>query len=578
MKIIKYLFITISLMVTITACEDFLSVSPKGVLTEDQLTDPKYIDGFVTAAYAAMLLNISTQSTQYFIEGGIRAGDSYKGGGSLEEQPGWTEMTLFTPVNIFFNYINWFWTEGYSGISRCNTALHALNNVSEDVFPEKTVRIAEMRFLRGVYYFKLKILFKWIPWIDEDLPSAEYENISNHPSDAVNDLGIWQNIYNDFKFAAENLPTEQEDIGRCNKYAAEGLLIKTLLFMAYEQDVNNHVVNINTEKLNEALDYCDDIINSGRYDLCTDFAENFLPEYDNSTPESLWELQFSIDDGTSVGRLDFGNGLSAPAWGTYFPCCDFHKPSHNLVNAFRTDANGLPLFDTYNNEEITGNTNYFPGNTFDPRLSHTVAIPGYPWKYDPELLYDSTGSKAPQIFGYFNSLKENVSPDCSCVYKSDEVANSMNKRVVRYDEILLWKAEALIQLGRHMEALPIINQVRQRAANSIDRLKFADDSYLLNYNVGLYENGVNCNWDQDFAFQALVWENRLETACEGRRFFDLVRWGIAEDVVDAYFSKEGQRFSWLGEGNFTSGRDEYLPIPNAQVEKSKGVYIQNVGY
>ncbi len=569
--------LTVLLIITLSACEDFLSVIPKGEMTAEQLAGPEYIDGFVNAAYAHMLTQEHTGTYRFTFHGCTRSDDSYKGGSGIDDIVYWQDMELFAPVTASTGLTDVLWWEGYGTIHRCNTALKNLNAVEVEDYPKKAERMGEMRFLRGLTYFKLKLLFKWIPWIDEKLPDDEYNDISNRPDDAENDLGLWQNIYDDFKFAAENLPAEQEEKGRCTRYAAEAFLVRTLLYMAYEQDENYEIININTEKLSEALGYCDDIMSSGKYDLCDDFANNFLPEYDNNTPESIWELQFSIDDGLPQGRLDWGNQVNAPAWEPHFQCCDFHKPSHNLVNAFKTGDNGLPLFDSYNNEEITDNPDYFLDNTFDPRLSHTVAIPGYPWKYDAGLIFDST-ARNPNTYGYFNSLKENVSPDCPCVYKPYFVANSMNKREVRYAEVLLWKAEILIQLGRHMEALPIINQIRERAANSVDRLKFADDSYLLDYHVELYEDGVNCNWDQDFAFQALLWENRLEMACEGRRFFDLVRWGIAEEVLNQYFAKEGQRFFYLENGYFTSGRNEYLPIPEGAMDRAGGLYVQNNGY
>jgi hypothetical protein len=579
MNRLKYIILMSLMVIGMTNCtKDLLDVNPKGILTDDQLSSADNIEGFVISAYSYIPSLWYWDTLNSWPHGSVRSDDAYKGGGSLTDQTPWYQMEVFTLTTPTIGNIDGPWYKGYCGISRCAAALRALKNVDESEFPLKEQRIAEMRFLRGWIYFKLKLLFRWIPWFHEDVPSTEYGLYSNHPEGMTSDLELWQKIYDDFKAAAEVLPAEQEEKGRPTKYAAEGFLVKTLLWMAYEQDENNRLTNINTERLNEALEYCDDIIESGKYDLCPDFAENFLPEYDNNTPESLWEIQYSIDDGTENGRVNWGDQLNAPWWTPYFNCCDFHKPSYNLVNAFKTDESGLPLFDTFNNEEIDNAHSYFARNTWDPRFSHTVAAPGYPWKYDTNLLYDSVGSRKPEIYGYFNSLKENVSPNCGCLYKPFYVQNSMNKREIRYDEVLLWKAEILIQTGRHMEALPLINEIRSRAANSTGRLKFALGIPLLNYKVGLYIDGVNCTWDDDFAFKALVWENRLEMACEGRRFFDLIRWGIAEEVMNAYFEKEKTRYDWLKDGHFTSGRDEYLPIPQAQMNWSQGVYKQNVGY
>src|SRR5699024_10280883 len=126
-----------------------------------------------------------------------------------------------------------------------------------------------------------------------------------------------------------------EEAVRANKYGAEAYLVQTLLWMAYVQDENHQVVTINEERLTEALGYANDIIENGGFGLSEDFAHNFMLEYDNSTPESIWELQFSIDDGTPRGNLNEGNGLTAPWWTPHFSCCDFHKASYNMVNVFK---------------------------------------------------------------------------------------------------------------------------------------------------------------------------------------------------------------------------------------------------
>jgi len=585
MKKVKNYIILGLLIISTANCKDYLNVNPKGIILESQLSDAKYIEGLVTSAYAWRSVTGYYGTYPYTMNdwiASVRSDDSYKGGGSLDDQTPWYQMEVFSLVNSNVGNNDGPWILGYLGISRCNAALRALNNIDETIFPLKTIRTAEMRFQRGLIYFKLKERFKWIPIFDETLTATEITKVPNRPEGATDDLGLWQKIYDDFKFAVDNLPETQTDVGRADKYAAEAFLVKTLLWMAYPQDLNNQVTGLDASKLTEALGYCDDIINSGKYSLCSDFADNFLPEYDNNTPESLFEVQYTINDGAGSGQLDKGNELTEPWWTPFFSCCDFNKATYNMVNAFRVDANGLPLFDTYNDAEITDKNAYFGGNTWDPRLSHTVAIPGYPWKYqtDPLVKYDSAGSRKPEIYGYMHNMKENVRTDCPCQYKPFFEYNSMNLREVRFDEVLLYKAEILIKLGRHMEALPIINQIRQRAASSTDRLKYVDGSSFLNYKVGQYLPGVNCTWDGDFAWKALVWEARLEMAMEGRRIFDMVRWGIAKDVMNAYFDKESIRLGrdWLKIGRFNSGRDEFLPIPQLEIDRAVGAYVQNPGY
>ena len=252
-----------------------------------------------------------------------------------------------------------------------------------------------------------------------------------------------------------------------------------------------------------------------------------------------------------------------------------------MVNAFKTDAKGIPMFDDYNAEEITSTNRktYFANNKWDPRIGHTVAIPGLPWKYQQNLLFDSSGSRDPANYGYFNSLKENVESNSPGLVNLFWMWNSKNEIAIRYDRVLLQKAEILIRLGREAEALPIINQIRQRAANSTGRLKFANGSPTLPYNISLYQPGVNISWTNANAWKALMFENRLEFAMEGVRWYDLVRWGIAGSTINAYFAKEYPRSrSWMKDGKFTPGRDEFMPIPQPQKNYSFGVYQQNPGY
>ena len=566
-----------------TGCSDYLEVYPKGVLAEDLISGPENLDGYVTSAYAYMPQVGFGSSHNPWMHGSIRSDDAYKGGGGLSDQIPWHEMEIFSAVTPNVGNNDGPWYLGYCAVSRCNTGLRVLNVADQATYPNKNVRIGEMRFLRGFHHFNMKLFWKYIPYIDEneEQTAYHYEFLSNRPEGMTNDIPLWEKILEDFKAAEQALPENQPDRGRVDKNAARAFIARTLMFMAYEQNDNHQVININKARLTEALTYIDQITSQEgqKVDLCPDYAENFLFEYDNITKESIWEIQYSMNDGSTNGKMNIGDELNAPWWPPHFDCCDFHKVSYNLANAFKTDANGLPMFDTFNDEELAGNYQaYFGNNTFDPRYSHTVATPGHPWKYSSTVMYDSTASRAPFQYGYLHSMKENVAVDCPCLWKPFYTYNSMNKRVVRYAEILLWKAECLIQLDRQAEALPLINKVRERAANSTGRLVFPDGSPLLKYNIALYQDGVNCNWTKEFAWQAMQWENRLELGCEGRRFFDLMRWGILEPTMNAYFAKERQRYNWMENAIFIAGRDEFKPIPQAQMNWAHGEYVQNPGY
>lgn len=576
---IVLLVLLISLAIT-SGCEDSLDITPKGIITEDQLTDPKNVDGLVTAAYARYGRMHPEDTYNSWITS-VRSDDAYKGGGGLDDQPAWYQMEVFSLTNPNMGNNNKTWVEGYQVISRINTAIKAIKRMDETKYPVAS-RLGEMRFLRGWMYMKLKERWKWIPYIDDEVDADGIYHVSNHPDEMENDLPLWQKIYDDFKFAAENLPSSQDEIGRVNKFAAKAYLAKTLLWMAYPQDNNHQVTGLDKAKLTEALEHCNYVIDEGSYSLATDFMHNFVLEWDNRSPESIWEYQYSIRDGTSFmgvsGFLNTGNGLTAPWWTPYYTCCDFHKASINLLNAFKVNNEGLPKFDNFNEDEIDERNAYFADNQFDSRLGHTIGIPGFPWKYQEELRYDSAGSRMPSEYGYLHSMKEQVRTDSPGLFNYFWMFNSKNQQEVRLAEVLLWKAEILIQLDRHKEALPIINQIRKRASNSTDRLKLGDGTYPTTYTVNLYEDGVNINWDKIKAWEALIWEKRLEFAMEGRRLYDLVRWGIAAEVMNEYFEKERERRVWMNIAFFEKGRDEFLPIPQNQINQSEGVYKQNPRY
>jgi len=569
------IFITASFLV-VSACQDHLDFQPKGTLTEDQVTTVDNLDALVTAAYAAIGNDFwNNPITSMWAYSSVRSDDAYKGGGSVDdvgEINAYEQYNLTQPTTG--GLFNGTWENAYKAISRANFALQALNAASDADFPNKAVRQGEMRFLRGHMHFLLKILFKHVPYIVETIPDEEKALVSNR--EFTNDE-LWNKIAEDFQFAVNNLPTTQPEVGRANQLAAKAYLAKVRLYQAYEQDDNHDVVNINTQRLEEVVSLTNDVINSGMYALQPDFAENFLFGFDNG-PESVFAVQHSIDDGTAIGRLSMATSLNyslAPQYG----CCWFHIPSQNMVNAFKTDPNGVPMFDTFNEVALTDVDLVPDGAQVDPRIDHTVGIQGHPFKYQPDVLYDHSWERVPALYGGFGNMKEQQAADCSCFKKVGPFyGSSVNTNIIRYADVLLWQAEALIELGRHNEALPLINLIRARAKNSTGRLKHADGSAPSNYQIEEYVNGVNIDWTQENARKALQWERRLEFATESPRFFDLVRWGIAEETLNAYLEVEKTRKEFLSSASFTKGRDEYYPIPQREIDFTKGLYVQNPGY
>lgn len=560
MKKIKYIAVLFAAMVMASGC-DFLNDDPQGILSDEQVKGPDQVEGLVTAAYSSLGNDHYDKPFSLWPYGNVRSDDAYKGGNDENDISAFHFYEIAQNIKTDFGEADGLWFYSYKAISRTNTALSVLKTVSTNDVPLRDTRMGEMYFLRGHFYFILKTVFGHIPFVDEDLPIDDYDKVDNKLSNDEQ----WAWIVSDFQKAYDLLPEKQDQVGRANKIAAAAYLAKANLYRAYRQDERNNLTEINRADLEEVLKYTEKVLNSG-YGLEYDFAYNFLPGAYQNGKESLFAVQYSIDDGTMFGRLNWGDVLSVPMG---VGCCDFHKPSQNLVNAYKTDKTGLPMFDSFDNTNYDSNS-----NTADPRLYHTVAMPGFPYKYNKELIYEEGWNRNPTVYGYYASLKENVDPSCDCfVNVAPFYGNSKNRIIIRYADAILMRAEALIELGRHNEALPLINQIRERAQRSTDMIDYAPK-----LSVSLYQPGVNCTWSNDFARQALRWERRLEFAMEGSRFFDLVRWGIADQVINAYFKTESSRRSFLRSGNFTKSKNEYIPIPQQQINFVNGIYKQNYGW
>jgi hypothetical protein len=565
MKNIKYL-VVLSLCIMAASCKKYLDTNPQGVISTADLTTPANTDAMVIAAYSALGNDYYYYPySSMWAYGSIRSGDAYKGGGGTGDIFEYDQFETFSNNTI---------TNG-SAVARCNTALQLVEGQSLANYPQQVEREAELKFLRGHFYFLLKILFNHIPYIDETLQktAANYGAVSNV---ALTSDQLWSKIASDFQFAAANLPVTQSQVGRATKGAAQAYLAKTLLYQAYTQDDKNNVVGLNQTLLAQVNANCDSVINSGKYALDADYADNFLPQYGNSS-ESVFSIEYSKNDGTPVGRIDAGHCLDYPM-NVQYGCCGFHVPSDNLVNCFKTDPNGLPQFTNFNDTDVVQSGNY-QSHTFDPRLDHTVAIPGHPYKYQTGLLYNASWARDPSAYGPLLSMKETVAyTDPSFTRFPPFMSSSKDWEIIRYSDVLLMKAEALIQMGQETAALPLINMVRQRAMNSTALLVQADGTPTSNYHMDIYKPGVNCTWTNAYAFQALQFERRLEFAMEGYRFFDLVRWGIAASYLNSYFAVESTRTTHLNGAFFTKNRDEYLPISQNQLDFSKGLYKQNPGW
>ncbi len=584
---LKNIFATALAGLALSACsDDFLENKPQGSLSDGNMNDPSAVDLLVNGAYATFGCRYADSNDPHLFPvtnwsyGEVRADNAYKGGGG--ETDLWEihdmETSRIQPNNGF---LDGKWFNVYCGISRCNSAIRALRKVDESQNKNKASRIAEVRVIRDHWYFELVRLFNRIPYMDIDLPENDYTSVRNDEFTRDEHL---DRIANDLLEAANDLPDSQSEIGRINRRIALAYAAKVKLYQAYEQDPQtNAVTGINRTLLQEVVDLINGIQG---YDLLADFQQLDLLEYENG-PESVFAIQFSKDDGSSgVGRINWSmllNSMTGP--GCPWQGDGFFLPSQDLINAYQTDANGLPVFDYQNRPDygkvvFDSNGGYSLGNTdgnVDPRLDFITGRPTIRYKTFEERAC-GLWVRNSDVYGYNNTKRFWLSPESKDAEQGwPWGASALNWQIIRYADLLLYKAEALIELGGNglEEARTLINRVRARAMNSSYVKDFDDPSKdAANYKIGLYPAA---GWTQDYARQALRTEMRLEKAMEGERFFDLVRWGIAKETMNNFFAAEKDNRIYYQNVSFETG-EEYFPIPVAQYNFSGGIYVQNPGY
>ncbi|WP_143306302.1 RagB/SusD family nutrient uptake outer membrane protein [Chitinophaga vietnamensis] len=588
--------------ITFSSCsKSFLERRPQSALDEAQLTSKKGVNTLLVGIYGAIdgqdfvnadMVNLSggsgyVVSPDNWIYGSVCGGDAHKGS-SPDDAATALSIAMFAgiPSNGFFNDK---WRVNYEGIRRCNFVLHLLPNVKDMSDGEKKEVAGEARFLRGHFYSDLKKMFNNVPWMDET--NTDFAHLNADQYKIPNDKNIWPMIEADFKFAYENLNEKQNEVGRANKWAAAAYLAKTYLYQY---------------KYTDAMPLFDAVINSGVNTKGVPFnlVANFHDNYDAATKnneESVFSVQYSANDGSGgTANANQGDMLNYP-YGGPFSCCGFYQPTQDLVNSYRTDANGLPYLDNYNqyavkNDMGLASTDPFtPDNgNLDPRLDWTVGRRGIPyldWGNHPGATWiRSQGSAGPY------SPKKNVYMQATQNKYYDPSGwapgNAINYVMIRFADVLLMAAECHAQTGDLTVAQQYVDRVRARAMNPAgwvyiytdpaNPLQGYTNTPAANYKVSTYPAGTFAAKGKDYALKAIYFERKLELAMEGHRFFDLVRWKLAATTLNSFFAYETTITSDLKGASFTANKNEYFPIPQRQIDLSvkNGVSVlkQNQGY
>lgn len=581
-KIIYRAMIALAGVILFNCSDTFLDRPPQGALDETSLKSEKGVNALLVSAYSALDGWTDSwgagapwpQAGSNWIFGDVTGGDAYKGsdpGDQAEIVP--IEKHQGLPTNGYFNSK---WLTVYNGVARTNATLNLLSTLTDaQISAANKGKIeAESRFLRAHFHFEAKKMWNMVPYIDDAIAKAGGSNPAAFKVE--NNIDIWPKIEEDMKFAADNLPATMGEVGRANKWAAKAYLAKIYMFQS---------------KLALAKPILDDVIANGvtadgkKYGLHDNFHDNFNAETKNGK-ESVFAMQASVNDGDADGQNgNWGDILNFPYTGGPGQCCGFDQPSQNLVNAYKTTATGLPLLDTFNDADVTNDQGiastaaFTPyAGTLDPRLDWTIGRRGIPyldWGKHPgaawirDQAYAGPYSPIKRVF--YKSQSKSLSTSTGWA----QGPNANNYTLIRFAEVLLWRAEIAASEGDESTTRNLVNQIRNRAKTG---KKVKDGTAnAANYSVEPYTTIAAAD-----LVKVVRFERRLELAMEGHRFFDLVRWGVADQVMNAYFATEGNKRGYLKGSTFVKGKNEYFPIPQDQIIQSSisnaPTLKQNPGY
>ena len=563
MKNLKTLFVASFAIFALTvACDDeFLTKEPQAALSGPALNNAAGVEGKLISAYSTLSgYGMDGGGTWYYstwawIFGSISSDDALKGT-DAGDQPEHSFIETYD-FNTFNVHNRDKWRSGYWGAARANDVIQSAEAAEDLSATRKAEIIGEAKFIRGWQHFEMQKMYRTPKYVGSENFSLDDLDASKVPNSGK----IWAQIEQDFADAAAALPATQGQVGRASKWAAKAYLAKAKI---YQSDWSG------------AEPILMDIINNGPFELVDNFEDNYLVATRNNK-ESIFEIQYAVssaDTNASNAEIGLAHPYIAP-WG----CCGFLQAPQDLVDFFQTDANGLPLLDeSWKTNHITNPTGANIGQpignpSVDPRLDHTLGRPGILFKNHHIMQVDYVRDLT--YAGPYFSKKHIAEPEGFGVGGWGNLSAN-NLRIMRLGHVILWAAEAKMELGKLEESRALINRLRARAANPAGFVPGATQGatrpeYTLtgtpgaNYNVGQYTEAWT---SQATARQAVRYETRLETAMEGTRFFDLQRWGVQNEVLNDYLAREYKYRVYLQGKKFTSPKNEFYPIPTYAIDRS----------
>jgi hypothetical protein len=556
------LFASLAIVALTAACsEEFLTKEPQASLSGPALANADGVEGKLISAYRTLTgYGMDGGGTWYYstwswIFGAISSDNALKGT-DAGDQPEHSFIESYD-FNTFNVHNRDKWRSGYWGAARANDVINSVAE-AEDISAARAAEIiGEAKFIRGWQHFEMQKMYRTPKYVSE----ANFSLDDLEASKVPNTGKIWSQIEQDFSDAASALPATQSEVGRATSWAAKAYLAKAKIYQGDWAGAEPILM---------------DIINNGPFSLVDKFEDNYLVATRNNS-ESIFEIQYAVNSAdTNAANVEIG--LAHPyisPWG----CCGFLQAPQDLIDFFQTDANGLPLLDeSWKTNHITNPTGDNIGQPIgnprvDPRLDHTVGRPGILYK-DFHIMQVDYIRDLTYAGPYFS--KKHVSEPEGFGIGGWGNLTANNFRIMRLGHVMLWAAEAKVELGKLEEARALVNLIRARAANpagfEVEAIQGATrpeytttGNPAANYVIGEYTQPWT---DQAIARRAVRYETRLETAMEGNRFFDLQRWGVQSQVLNDYLSRESRYRIYLQGKSFTSPKNEFYPIPTYAIDRS----------
>lgn len=555
--------------------EEFLSVTPNGSLDAQVLATSKGVDALLISSYS-MLDGIASNgfgweaASSNWVYGSIRGLEANKGTDS-GDQPDINPIQTYAEASTN-PYLNVKWRSVYDGVARTNSALQVLATAEANgavTSAEAESFRKQALALRGYYHFEA-----WRLWAKADGSGIPYVDENTDQSTLTNDSDVRDKILADL-LAGTTLPDNMGQIGRFN-----GTVVKVLYAKALMQMKKDYA---GAKTLLESVKTSGKKPNGGAIGLDPNYGDIFDAANRNTSPENVYTVQYSVNDGSGGWNAGWGEVLNFPYKSGASPggCCGFFQPSHDFVNSFRTSA-GLPLLDdSYNTQPILNDQGLTVAQPFtedagpiDPRLDWSVGRRGIPYldwgvHTGQDWVRDQTyaGPFSPKKQVYRKAQEGQLTEVGN--WTSGYTANGY--RLIRYADILLLLAECQVETNDLAGALVNVNLVRNRAKTG-KAVKEADGTTnAANYQIELYTSFP----DQAFARKAVRFERKLELGMEGHRYFDLQRWGNVQTELNRILTFEKTKRASLYGSATVGPEDVNFPIPQQQLDITNGLLKQN---